>query len=194
MTDPTLLSWINTEVERALAFVQESLARFSAAPQNEAVLQPCPEHLHQVSGALRMVGLSGATRARNEGAVSRASAARPTPAATAVIDRAVVALKNFVGELRAATPTCRCGFSRYTATGSAGQSTVPRRTFSTPMSAFRRRGTRKKPRYRTASLARICRRSAGVSSAACSPGCAVRRGLAEMRAALDALHQLATAA
>ena len=101
MTDPTLLSWINTEVERALAFVQESLARFSAAPQNEAVLQPCPEHLHQVSGALRMVGLSGATRVCEaiEGSFASLGAARPTPADTAVIDRAVVALKNFVGEL-----------------------------------------------------------------------------------------------
>ena len=61
MADTTLLSWINAEVERALTLVQDSIAKFSAAPENEAVLQPCPEHLHQVSGALRMVGLNGAT-------------------------------------------------------------------------------------------------------------------------------------
>jgi chemosensory pili system protein ChpA (sensor histidine kinase/response regulator) len=101
MADTTVLSWINAEVERALTQVQESIARFSAAPENEAVLKPCPEHLHQVSGALRMVGLSGATRVCEaiEGSFNGMGGARPTPAAMGVIDRAVIALKNFVGEL-----------------------------------------------------------------------------------------------
>ncbi len=100
-TDTTVLSWINAEVERALTLVQESIAKFSAAPENEAVLKPCPEHLHQVSGALRMVGLSGATRVCEaiEGSFSGMDGTRPTPAAMGVIDRAVMALKNFVGEL-----------------------------------------------------------------------------------------------
>src|SRR5688572_5644386 len=101
MADTTLLSWINAEVERALTLVQDSIAKFSAAPENEAVLQPCPEHLHQVSGALRMVGLSGATRVCEaiEGSFAGMAGARPTPENIGVIDRAVVALKNFVGEL-----------------------------------------------------------------------------------------------
>src|SRR5919106_2478833 len=101
MADTTLLSWINAEVERALTLVQDSIAKFSAAPENEAALQPCPEHLHQVSGALRMVGLSGATLVCEaiEGSFASVGAAPPTPAAIDVIDRAVVALKKFVGEL-----------------------------------------------------------------------------------------------
>jgi len=101
MADTTLLSWINAEVERALTLVQESIAKFAAAPDNDAVLQPCPEHLHQVSGALRMVGLSGATRVCEaiESSFAGMAGARPTAAAIGVIDRAVVALKNFVGEL-----------------------------------------------------------------------------------------------
>jgi chemosensory pili system protein ChpA (sensor histidine kinase/response regulator) len=101
MADTTLLSWINAEVERALALVQESIAKFAAAPDNDALLQPCPEHLHQVSGALRMVGLSGATRVCEaiEGSFAGMAGARPSAAAMGVIDRAVVALKNFVGEL-----------------------------------------------------------------------------------------------
>ncbi|HEV3008400.1 MAG TPA: Hpt domain-containing protein, partial [Burkholderiales bacterium] len=101
MTDTTLLSWINAEVDRALTLVQESIAKFSASPDNTGALQPCPEHLHQVSGALRMVGLSGATRVCEaiENSFASVGAARPTPAAMRVIDRAVVALKNFVGEL-----------------------------------------------------------------------------------------------
>ncbi|HEX6529123.1 MAG TPA: Hpt domain-containing protein, partial [Burkholderiales bacterium] len=101
MTDTTLLSWINAEVERALGLVQESIAKFSASPDNTAVLQPCPEHLHQVSGALRMVGLSGATLVCEaiEGSFASMASTRPSAAAMGVIDRAVVALKNFVGEL-----------------------------------------------------------------------------------------------
>ena len=101
MTDTTLLTWINAEVERALTLVQDSIARFSAAPEDTAVLQPCPEHLHQVSGALRMVGLSGATAVCEaiEGSFASFAQARPSAAAMGVIDRAVVALKNFVGEL-----------------------------------------------------------------------------------------------
>ena len=101
MTDTTLLSWINAEVERALGLVQDSLAKYAAAPGNAALLQPCPEHLHQVSGALRMVGLSGATLVCEaiEGSFASVNATQPSAAAMGVIDRAVLALKNFVGEL-----------------------------------------------------------------------------------------------
>jgi chemosensory pili system protein ChpA (sensor histidine kinase/response regulator) len=101
MADTTLLSWINAEVERALTLVQDSIAKFSAAPENDALLQPCPEHLHQVSGALRMVGLNGATLVCEaiESSFAGMAAARPTADAMSVVDRAVVALKNFVGEL-----------------------------------------------------------------------------------------------
>src|SRR6185503_12373745 len=101
MADQTLLSWINAEVERALTLVQESIAKFSAAPENDALLQPCPEHLHQVSGALRMVGLNGATLVCEaiEGSFAGINGQRPSAQTMGVIDRAVVALKNFVGEL-----------------------------------------------------------------------------------------------
>src|SRR5688572_2075034 len=101
MTDTTLLTWINAEVERALGLVQDSIAKFTAAPEDSAVLQPCPEHLHQVSGALRMVGLNGATAVCEaiEGSFASLGQTRPSAAAMGVIDRAVVALKNFVGEL-----------------------------------------------------------------------------------------------
>jgi hypothetical protein len=60
--DSTLLSWITAEVNQALAGVRDQIAKFSANAGNTAVLHGCSDHLHQVSGALRMVGLSGATR------------------------------------------------------------------------------------------------------------------------------------
>jgi chemosensory pili system protein ChpA (sensor histidine kinase/response regulator) len=101
MADPTLLSWINAEVERALATVRDCIAKFTAAPGNEDVLRACPEHLHQVSGALRMVGLNGATLVCEtiEGSFAGFNGARPSAATVGVIDRAVLALKDFVGEL-----------------------------------------------------------------------------------------------
>src|SRR3954466_4497697 len=100
MADATLLSWINTEVERALLMVRDSIARFIAQPENGEVLRPCPEHLHQVSGALRMVGLSGATLVCEtiEGSFA-GFGARPSAAALGTVDRAVLALKDFVGDL-----------------------------------------------------------------------------------------------
>ena len=58
----TILSWITAEVDQALTRVREQIARFAADPGDASLLKPCPEHLHQVSGALRMVGLAGATR------------------------------------------------------------------------------------------------------------------------------------
>jgi len=101
MADATLLSWINAEVERALLMVRECIARFSAAPENQEALRPCPEHLHQVSGALRMVGLNGATLVCEsiEGSFAGFASARPTAATMGIIDRAVLALKDFVGDL-----------------------------------------------------------------------------------------------
>src|SRR5262245_45934285 len=101
MADATLLSWINAEVERALLLVRDCIARFTAAPENREALQPCPEHLHQVSGALRMVGLSGATLVCEsiEGSFAGFGEARPSAAAMGIIDRAVLALKDFVSDL-----------------------------------------------------------------------------------------------
>src|SRR5678815_6150957 len=101
MADATLLSWINAEVERALLLVRDCIARFTAAPEDADALRPCPEHLHQVSGALRMVGLNGATLVCEaiEGSFAGINGQRPSAQTMGVIDRAVVALKNVVGEL-----------------------------------------------------------------------------------------------
>jgi chemosensory pili system protein ChpA (sensor histidine kinase/response regulator) len=97
----TILSWITAEVDQALKHVREHIARYAADPVDAAVLKPCPEHLHQVSGALRMVGLSGATRfcEEIEGGFARLNGASPSTQAMGVIDRAVLALKEFVDGL-----------------------------------------------------------------------------------------------
>jgi chemosensory pili system protein ChpA (sensor histidine kinase/response regulator) len=99
MSDATLLSWITTEVDQALNLVRDKLAKFSNERADDALLRVCPEHLHQVSGALRMVGLSGATRFCEaiEGSFTNLNGSEK--AAMGVIDRAVLALKEFVDDL-----------------------------------------------------------------------------------------------
>src|SRR5262245_22020324 len=93
----TLLSWITAEVDQALTVVRDQMSKFTGGGDAK-LLEPCPGHLHQVAGALRMVGLTGATRfceaielgfAANGGTV-------PTGASLGAIDRAIQALKEFV--------------------------------------------------------------------------------------------------
>src|SRR5688572_17433700 len=96
--DSTLLSWITTEVNQALSGVREQVARFTENSGNTSVLHGCSELLHQVSGALRMVGLSGATRFCEaiEGSFTGLTAAKATAERMALIDRAVLSLKEFI--------------------------------------------------------------------------------------------------
>ena len=98
VADTTLLSWISAEVNQALNLVRSNIAKYSAAPQDEAALGACPGHLHQVSGALRMVGLAGATRFCEvlEGSFSFVKA---DAQALGAIDKGVLALKEFVDDL-----------------------------------------------------------------------------------------------
>jgi chemosensory pili system protein ChpA (sensor histidine kinase/response regulator) len=96
MADTTLLSWISTEVDQALSLVRERIAKYAAGPQDASILKPCPEHLHQVSGALRMVGLAGATRFCEtlESSFSGIDASN-----AGSVDKAVLALKEFLDGL-----------------------------------------------------------------------------------------------
>src|SRR5436190_17551607 len=90
MPDTTILSWITAEVDQALERVRTDLA--------SGALEGCPEHLHQVSGALNMVGMTGATRFCE---ALEKSFAKPD---AAVIDRAVVQLKQYVDEVASGQP------------------------------------------------------------------------------------------
>src|SRR5438270_1340527 len=93
MPDTTILSWITAEVDQALERVRTDLAA--------GALASCPEHLHQVSGALNMVGMSGATRFCE---ALEKSFARADAAGTPVIDRAVVQLKQYVDDVANGQP------------------------------------------------------------------------------------------
>src|SRR2546427_700948 len=83
------------EADQALELVRTDVAA--------GALTSCPEHLHQVSGALNMVGMSGATRFCEalEKSFGRLDA---SGAHAAVIDRAVVQLKQYVDEVAGGQP------------------------------------------------------------------------------------------
>src|SRR5687768_4828138 len=104
--DSTLLSWITAEVNQALSVVREQIAKFSSRAGDTAVLHGCSDHLHQVSGALRMVGLNGATRFCEaiEGCFTGLTAAKASPQTMELIDRSVLALKEFVEGLERGQP------------------------------------------------------------------------------------------
>ena len=93
MPDLTILSWITAEVDQALDRVRTQLAA--------GALASCPEHLHQVSGALNMVGMSGATRFCE---ALEKSLTRADPSGTSIIDRAVVDLKQYVDDVASGQP------------------------------------------------------------------------------------------
>jgi chemosensory pili system protein ChpA (sensor histidine kinase/response regulator) len=102
----TLLSWITAEVNQALSLVRDQIAKFSAGGGDAAALEPCTRHLHQVAGALRMVGLAGATRFCEaiELGFAAPGGALPSSASLGVIDRAIQALKEFVDGLERGQP------------------------------------------------------------------------------------------
>jgi len=102
MADTTILSWITAEVDQALETVRRNIVKFLTVREDPGLLKLCPEHLHQVSGALRMVGLAGATRfceALERSLAVPEGGAAPSATAIEVIDRSVLALKEFVNEL-----------------------------------------------------------------------------------------------
>src|SRR5207302_10470366 len=95
MPDTTILSWITAEVDQALERVRNDLAA--------GALTSCPEHLHQVSCALNMVGMSGATRFCEALEKSSGLIDASGPHAT-VIDRAALQLTQYVDEVARGQP------------------------------------------------------------------------------------------
>ena len=56
------LTWVKGEIDQALRQAGEKLAQFAADASDSTPLRQCQTHLHQVSGAIQMVGLEGVAR------------------------------------------------------------------------------------------------------------------------------------
>ena len=102
-----LLSWVKAEIDHALSIVRERFASFLANSDDPMALRGCPAQLHQVSGALRMVGLEGAARicAAIEHAFAKAAEGKEAGKTTiSTIDNAVNALGQFLDEISKGEP------------------------------------------------------------------------------------------
>jgi chemosensory pili system protein ChpA (sensor histidine kinase/response regulator) len=99
--DPTLLSWVKTEIDFSLGVVRESIAKAQADASDGKALSVCPHQLHQVTGALRMVGLHGARQFCEaiEGAFTSTLKTVPAKKTLSTLDQSVLALKEFVDNL-----------------------------------------------------------------------------------------------
>ena len=80
------LSWVKDEIDRALDEALVKIAEFAATPSDPAPLRACQSHVHQVTGALAMVGLEGVQRFAEE--VERYAAALEKGQASASAEHA----------------------------------------------------------------------------------------------------------
>jgi len=94
------LSWVKPEVDFALKSVRENIAQFLSRPDEITLLEQCPRQLHQVTGAMNILGLNGVVGfcESMEHAFSDVTA-EPRKSAVGTLDRAVLALKEFIDGL-----------------------------------------------------------------------------------------------
>ncbi len=103
------LSWVKSEIEHSLGEVRTHLDRLVADPANDKAAKYVATHLHQVTGALSMVGLGAATRF-NEAIEKLAESFLDTTARdrlvnnVAVTKRAMASLSAYLDNLMAGEP------------------------------------------------------------------------------------------
>jgi len=97
------LSWVQAEIDEALAKSLDALEAFAAAPQDGTHLKHARTHVHQAAGAIQMVGLDAVAAFTDEveRQLARLEELGPAevPAACAPIDRACRKLRIFLDEL-----------------------------------------------------------------------------------------------
>ena len=181
MANATLLSWINAEVDQALKLVRDNIAKFSGKPEDDgdAARLPRPPAPGERGAAHGRPGRRDALLRGDRGQLLRPEQAPRNGAAIGTIDRAVLALKEFVGGPGARPGrTCRCAcipVYRELAT-LAGQDRSLREGAVLPRPRrCRRRRIRSRRRLPQAELRALPAGAARASSsAACSAGCASR--------------------
>ena len=103
--DVGLLGWVKSEIGVALTNATQSFDRFLQDPLEGAALQPASANLHQVSGALQMIGLDPVARVSEQvEAIASGLAKREIKGSAATIDlckNAMVALGDYLETLHA---------------------------------------------------------------------------------------------
>jgi chemosensory pili system protein ChpA (sensor histidine kinase/response regulator) len=97
------LTWVQGEIDQALARGLDALAAFKAAPRDVTSLKHARTHVHQAAGAIQMVGLDAVTAYTDEleRQLTRLEELPPAdvPAACDLVDRACRKLRIFLDEL-----------------------------------------------------------------------------------------------
>ena len=106
--DPAQLTWVSGEIEQSLSKVRENLDIVSANPGDAKAIQSIADDLHQVTGALLMVGLGAAARLNEETEklVATFKEGIPSDAAKRAMlsKHATVNLSNYLDSLLAGHP------------------------------------------------------------------------------------------
>ncbi|MBS1159465.1 MAG: Response regulator receiver:CheW-like protein:ATP-binding region, ATPase-like:Hpt [Proteobacteria bacterium] len=101
------LTWVKSEIDLALERAEEALAQ-SAVGTDVTQVKFCRTHVHQVHGALAMVGLDGVTQITEslESVLLAIEEGRQTATETslAVLRRALAAVRQYLDELMAGEP------------------------------------------------------------------------------------------
>lgn len=102
------LTWVKGEIDQALNQARGKLAQFAGNLSDTSPLRFCLTHLHQVTGAVQMVGLEGVARFCQE--IERLASAlekqeiSASPDAVATVGRAIDALSKYLDDLIAGEP------------------------------------------------------------------------------------------
>src|SRR4030042_4369878 len=97
------LTWVKGEIDQALDQARQNLAGFLGNPSDLSPLRYCLTHLHQVNGAILMVGLEGAARVSGEieklvVALEKQEIA-PSAANIEIVNQAIAALSQYLSGL-----------------------------------------------------------------------------------------------
>jgi chemosensory pili system protein ChpA (sensor histidine kinase/response regulator) len=106
--DPSQLMWVRGEIEHSLNKVRENLDLVAAKPGDAKAIESIAADLHQVTGALLMVGLGAAARLNDETEKLAATFNDGVPADAAkramLLKHATVNLSNYLDSLVAGHP------------------------------------------------------------------------------------------
>ena len=97
------LTWVKGEIDQALERARENLAGFAGNTADLSPLRFCQTHLHQVTGAIQMVGLEGAARVSDEiealVLALEKQEVEPSSARIQALIQAITALSKYLTEL-----------------------------------------------------------------------------------------------
>lgn len=97
------LTWVKGEIDQALDQAKQNLASFTGNPEDLSPLRFCLTHLHQVNGAIQMVGLEGVARVSGEIEKLVASLEKqevpPSAAVFEILNQAIVELSKYLAGL-----------------------------------------------------------------------------------------------